>query len=243
MGVTNECIPQDIVSVLNNAVTEYFGNSLSFLVLFVSCMTLLIINKDTMKRGHDLLAVDSVILWILFLFNSLFLNRFADTKEIFVLLPLGVIIAYVICKKCFNMSNRLKTNSVIIALTILILVASAVNKFNGFTNSVNIYKVDDQGVLLADFIDKDAGGEAVSVCFIFRGGEHLGDDVSAYEVAEQYSGFIKADAVQLSEVLINPEDADYLVINNEIIGADVINKSGYELTYDTGYYSVFVRTN
>ena len=38
-------------------------------------------------------------------------------------------------------------------------------------------------------------------------------------------------------------DTDYLVINNEIIGADTIDKREYSIVMDTGYYSVFIKEN
>ena len=238
MDVAYEWIQTNIVSVINNAIIEYGGGNLFFTVLFVSCFTLLILNKDRIKRGHSLLAVYSAVLILLVLLNPIILTRFDLIKELFAALPAGVIIALVIASKTTDMSGKMKQNLIAFGLAVLIALVGLTIKEPFFSNPVNLYKVDDQGVYLARYILEDAGGEPVTVCYILRGGDHTGIDMSAYDVAEQYSGKIRAEAVIFSDA-VETGGPDYLVINNEIIGADSIDKTGYELVYDTGYYSVF----
>lgn len=238
MDVAFEWIQTNIVSVINNAIIEYGGGNLFFTVLFVSCFTLLILNKDRIKRGHSLLAVYSAVLVLLVLLNPFILTHWDLIKESFVMLPAGVIIALLIASNTTDMPGKLKSNLIAFGLAVLIAVSGLMIKDSFFTNPINLYKVDDQGVYLARYILEDAGDKPVTVCYILRGGDYTVIDMSTYDVAEQYSGKIRTEAVIFSDA-VETGDPDYLVINNEIIGADSIDKTGYKLVYDTGYYSVF----
>ena len=235
-----EWVQTRLLDVFNSTVVEYGGYNLILIVVLVSGFTLLFLNKEQFKRGHDLLIPYSTILMVTVILNPAIIGRFEIVKEALVLLPMFVIAAFVITQKSIEISNRILTNAFIITMALLLLVNGAVTIKKDYSNPINIYKTDDQGVIVAKFIQDISEDMPVTVCYILRGGEHLGDDISAYEAAEQYSGLIKAEAIELSGV-IETGDTDYLVINNEIIDADAVNKSNYELIMDTGYYSVFAR--
>lgn len=239
MDVAYEWVQTNIISVINGAIAEYGGDDFILFVMLISCITLLFLNKEQMKRAYRLIALYSALLIAFVLLNPFVISRFEFLNEAVSVFPICVTIAYVTSTQTSIISNSIKRHSVILALTALLFVAGMIDKKDEFFNPVNAYKVDDQGIILADFIEEDSGGKPVTVYYILRGGEHLGDDISACGVAEQYSGFIRAESLQLSSNLIEIKDADYIVINNEIIGADCINKTGYILVFDSGYYSVF----
>ena len=240
MDVAYEWFQTNIVSILNSVVAEYSGDSLFFLVLFVSCISLLFLNKERMKLGLHLIIAYSALLLILVLLNPLVLTYYAGIKEAFVLLPAGMIIAYVITMKCADKTNRITAHITIILLTMLIAVIGFTYKEKVYIDAINLYKTDDQGIILADFIQKDFGEEAVSVCYILRDGEHQGDDISVSEAAIQYSGLIRAEAVPIYD-LTTTGDADYLVISDEIADTGVADRFDYVMIMDTGYYTVFVK--
>ncbi len=238
MDVAYEWVQTNIVSVINGAIEEYGGNKLVFFVTLVSCITLLFLNKELMKRANNMFAVYSTLLIVLVLLNPLFITFFDGIKEAFVLLPMCTIIACVITSKSFALPKRLKTNAVLVSLSILIVVVGLFIKDDEYVDSINLYKTDDQGILVAKCICEDSGNKPVTVSYILRDGEQQGADISASEAAKQYSGLIDTDVVPIYNV--NEEIvSDYLVLNNEIADAGSIDKANYKIIYDTGFYTVW----
>lgn len=237
MNSVYEWVQTNIVEVINGALQEYGCNKLVFFVMLVSCITLLYINKDLMKRANNILAVYSVLLLVLVLLNPLFLICFDGIYELFALLPMCTIIACVVTTSAFNLKNKLKTNAAIILLSLLIVVGGFVIKDDEYVDSINIYKTDDQGILVAKCICNDSGNKPVTVSYILRDGEQQGADISASEAVKQYSGLINTDAIPIYEV---NEDivSDYLVLHDEIVDAGSIDKTGYTVVLDTGCYTV-----
>lgn len=241
MDAAYEWIQTNIVSVINDAIEEYGGNKLVFFVMLVSCIALLFLNKDLMKRANNMLAVYSTLLIVLVLLNPLLITLFDGIKEAFVLLPMCTIIACVITSKSFALPKRLKTNAVLVSLSILIVVVGLVIKDDEYVDSINLYKTDDQGILVAKCICEDSGNKPVTASYILRDGEQQGADISASEAVKQYSGLIDSTAVPIYEV--NEEIvSDYLVLHNEIADVGSIDKTNYKVICDTGCYTVLVRT-
>lgn len=238
METAYEWVQTNIVSVINGAIEEYGGNKLVFFVTLVSCITMLFLNKELMKRANNMLALYSALLIVLVLLNPLFLTCVDGIKEAFALLPMSIIIACVITSKSFTLPNRLKTNAVLISLSILIVVIGLVIKEDDYVDSINLYKTDDQGILVAQCICEDSGNKPVTVCYILRDGEQQGTDISASEAAQQYSGLIDTEVVPIYDA--NEEIvSDYLVLHNEIADAGSIDKANYIIIYDTGFYTVW----
>lgn len=239
MAAVYDWIKANIVNVVNFVAGEYWGRSLVIFILFVSCITLLFLNKDKIKRGYSILAAYSILLIVLVLLDPLTLKFYDDTREAFALLPMCVMIACVIAVKSKDLQGKVKTNAVIIALSILISLAGLATNIQGegLVDSVNSYKVDDQGLIAASSILEDSNYEPVTVCYILRTDEYHWTDVSAYEVASQYSGLINAyDSVPGEDQAW--EEADYIVINNALIEADVIDVNSYVTVVNAGSYTV-----
>ena len=238
MDVAYEWVQNNIISVINSAIEEYGGNKLVFFVLLVSCITLLFLNKELMKRANNMLAIYSALLISLVLLNPLLLTCVDGIKEAFVLLPMCTIIACVLTFQGFTLPNMRKTNVVLISLSILIVVVGVVNKNDEYVDSINLYKTDDQGILIAQCICEDSGNKPVTVCYILRDGEQQGADISASEAAKQYSGLIDTNAVPIYEAT-EDVSSDYLVLHNEIAESGCIDKTNFRIIYDTGYYTIF----
>ncbi len=240
MNSVYEWVQTNIVEVINGALEEYGCNKLVFFIMLVSCITLLFINKELMKRANNILAVYSVLLLVLVLLNPLFLICFDGIFELFALLPMCTIIACVIASRSFNLTNRIKTNALLISLSIIIIVAGFVIKDDEYVDSINLYKTDDQGILVAQYICENAGGKPVTVSYILRDGEQQGADISASEAVKQYSGLLYTDAIPIYDA--NEEIvSDYLVLHDEIADAGSIDKTGYTVVLDTGYYTVLAK--
>ena len=88
MAAVYDWIKANIVNVINFVAGEYWGNSLVIFILFVSCITLLFLNKDKIQRGYRILAAYSVLLIALVLLDPLALKFYEDTREAFALLPM-----------------------------------------------------------------------------------------------------------------------------------------------------------
>ena len=113
-------------------------------------------------------------------------------------------------------------------------------KEDDYVDSINLYKTDDQGILVAQCICEDSGNKPVTVCYILRDGEQQGTDISASEAAKQYSGLIDSNAVPIYEA--NEElVSDYLVLHDEIADAGSINMTGYTVILDTGCYTIYAK--
>ena len=238
MAAVYDWIKANIVNVINFVAGEYWGNSLVIFILFVSCITLLFLNKDKIKRGYGILAAYSVLLTALVLLDPLTLKFYEDTREAFALLPMCVIIACVVAVKSRDMAGKIKTNAVVVALAVLIVLAGLAIRTEDMVSAVNSYKVDDQGLIAARNILEDANYEPVTVCYILRTDEYHWTDVSAYEAASQYSGLINAyDSVPGENQAW--EDADYIVINNALIEANAIDTNTYDTVINAGSYTVF----
>ncbi len=238
MNAVYEWVQTNIVAVINGALEEYGCNKLVFFIMLVSCITLLFLNKEFMKRANNLLAAYSAMLLAFVLLNPLLLTRIDGIKEALALLPMCMIIAFVITSKGFVLPNALKTNTIFIALPILIVVVGLVIKDDEYVDSINIFKTDDQGILVAQCICEDSGYKPVTVSFILRDGEQQGTDISASDAVKQYSGLIDTVAIPIYEAT-EEVVSDYLVLNNEIADAGSIDKSGYTIIEDTGCYTVW----
>lgn len=236
-----EWVQTNIISALDDAAASYGLDNPVFLVLFISCFALIIFGKERNKRGYDLLAVYSAFLLVLVLFNPLILSRFDGSKELFALFPMCVIMACAIASKHDNVSGKLRSCAIDAVLALLIVVTGLTLGINEYADPVNNYKIDDQGLIIAQCISEDSGGAPVTVCYVLRDGEHQGDDISACQAAEQYTALIKTKAIPVYED-VDLENAEYLVINDEIIDAGSIDKTGYTVILDTGFYTVFGRT-
>lgn len=238
MEAAYEWIQTNVVSVINSAITEYGGDHLVFFVMLVSCTTLLFLNKEHMKRANNMLAVYSIALIAFVLLNPLFLTRVDGIKEAFALLPMCMIIACIIAYKGLILPNKLMTNTIFVGLSMLIMVVGLVIKDDEYVDSINKFKTDDQGILVAQCICEDSGYKPVTVSFILRDGEQQGTDISASDAVKQYSGLIDTDSVPIYEAT-EEIVSDYLVLNNEIADAGSIDKSGYTIIEDTGCYTVW----
>ncbi len=239
MAAVYDWIKANIVNVINFVAGEYWGNSLVIFILFVSCITLLFLNKDKIKRGYAILAAYSILLIVLVLLNPLTLRYYDDTREAFALLPMCVIIACVVAVKSRDLQGKVKINAAVIALALIIsLVGLATNiEGEGLVDSLNSYKVDDQGLITAQTILEDSNYEPVTVCYILRTDEYHWTDVSAYEAASQYSGLINAyDSVPGEDSTW--EEADYIVVNNALIEVNAIDVNNYVTVVNAGSYTV-----
>ena len=230
-------IKVNIANVINSVAGEYWGRSLVIYILFVSCITLLFLNQNKIKRGYSILAVYAMLLIALVLLDPIALKVYDDTRESFALLPMNVIIACVIAVKSRELQGKNKINVVLIALALLVSLAGLATNMEGLVDSVNAYKADDQGLIAAQSILEDSNYKPVTVCYILRTDEYHWTDVSAYEVASQYSGLINAyDSAPGDDQTW--EDADYIVINNVLIEANAIDVNNYDTVVNAGSYTV-----
>lgn len=235
MSAVYEWVRDNVVNAFNFVSGEYWSNNFVVYVLFIACLTLLFLGKGKIKRGYDSLAVYSVLLIALFLLNPLALRIYGDIREAFVLLPMGVMISCVISSKSTELVSKAKKTAVIISLTALIIIAGLVMRTEDMVSSVNFYKVDDQGIITAQYILDDCADKPVTACYVLRDDENHGADVSAYEAAVQYSGKIFAvNAAPADEQIWN--EADYIVISNDLLGA--MNITGFDTVADAGSYTV-----
>lgn len=241
MSAVFEWIQANIVNVINFVAFEYWSNNMIIFVLLTACITLLFINKSYIKRGCSIFAVYSVLLIALVLLNPLVLKIYGDIREAYVLLPMGAIISVTLASKSVNIASKIKSNLLIIGLALLVIFTGLVTKTEDMVDSVNSYKVDDQGIIAAQYILEDSDYEPVTVCFVISDGETHGADISAYEAAVQFSGLINAiDAGPGDEQIW--EGYDYLVINNDLEYVSRVNTSGYEALRDSGCYTILGRT-
>ncbi len=238
MNAVYDWVRNNIANVINTVSGEYWGSSLVILILFISSVTLLFLNKDKIKRGFSILAVYSMLLIALILLNPLPLEIYPNIREAFVLLPMFVLISCVIAVKSKDITGNVKSNAVIAGVAFFVVLAGIAMQTDQMVGTINDYKVDDQGLVTAQCILEDSSYEPVTVCYIIRENENQGADVSAYQAAVQYSGLIRAFDAWPAE---SPkwEETDYIVINDELIGSVDIN--GFEEILDTGYYTVFAR--
>lgn len=240
MAAVYDWIKANIVNVINFVAGEYWGNSLVIFILFVSCITLLFLNKDKIQRGYHILAAYSVLLIALVLLDPLALKFYEDTREAFALLPMCVIIACVVAVKSRDMAGKIKTNAVVVALAVLIVLAGLAIRTEDMVSAVNNYKVDDQGRLTAQYVLEASGNEPATVCYILREGDKYWTDVSTYEAALQYSGIIRTTSAGLNDST-DWEGSDYIVISNDLTELDGVRIDGYEAVINAGSYTVLGR--
>jgi len=230
-------IKENTASVINYVANEYWGSNLVIFILFVSCITLLFLNKEKIKRGQNMLAVYSVLLIVFVTLNPFILKPFGTIREAFVLLPMCSIIGCVTAVKSKDMRSKLKTNAVIIVLAVLIVLSGLVIRTDEWIESTNTYKVYDQGLATTQYILEDSNYEPVTVCYMLRTDEYYETDITVYEATRQYSGKIMAFAAVPGDGQ-SLEGVDYFVMSNEY---DASGFDGYEPVFDAGYYTVLSR--
>ena len=233
-------IQDNITGIINYVANDYWGNSLVIFILFVSCITLLFLNKDKMQRGYGILAVYSVLLIVLVVLNPFALKKNGNIREAFSLLPMCLIISFVIVEKSRDIVSKVKLNAVMIGLAILIVLAGLAIRTEEMVSPNSSCKVYDQGVKAAQIILEDSNNGSVTVCYVLSDGDNRGTDINAYESMLQYSGQIRTFTSNIGEYGLW-EVSDYLVLNNELIESGQVALDGYEIIGDAGYYSVLGR--
>ena len=181
-----------------------------------------------------------MLLIVLMLLNPLPLRFYKDTRDAFALLPMCVIIACVIAAKSKDITGKIKQNAVVIGLAILIVLTGLAIREENMVDSINPYKVDDQGLITAQYILEDSGYKPVTVCYILRSDEYHWTDVTAFEAAKQYSGLINGVEAVPGEDQTWAE-ADYIVLNNALIEAGVVDVNSYDTVMNAGSYTVLGR--
>ena len=206
-------------------------------ILFISCITLLFLNKEKIKRGYRILAVYSVLLTAFVILNPFILKPFGTIREAFALLPMCSIIGCVIAVKSKDMRSSIKTNAVIIVLAVLIVLSGLAIRTDEWIGSTNTYKVYDQGLATTQYILEDSNYEPVTVCYMLRTDEYYETDITVYETTRQYSGKIMAFAAVPGDGQ-SLEGVDYFVMSNDY---EASGFDGFEPVFDAGYYTVLGR--
>lgn len=237
MNIVFDWVRNNIINVINGAVSEYWGGSIFVLILFISCLTILILNKNKLTKVYNLLGIYSIMLLAIVLLNPIAIRLHDGFKEAFVLLPMGLVVSCVIAGSSQNQLGKSKATVILVLLAVLISLAGSSIERDNLVYAVNSYKVDDQGLITVQAILEDSNYEAATVCYVLRTDEYHWTDVAMCEVAEQYSGLINAyEAVPGENDLW--EEADYIVINNALIEANVIDTNSYETVTNAGSYTV-----
>ena len=236
-----EWLQTNIVAVISDAIIEYGGTSILFLVLIVSSITLLVLFKEQMEHGYKVYFAYAVLILLFVLFNPVILVHFEGVKEAFALFPMCSIVAYVVADKSKNTSNKLKSNAIILILALLVIWAGNHNSGDIYMRAINVYKTDDQGIILAQGISEHSEDTPVTACYILRDDEHQGDDISVCEAASQFSGKILAEYVPIYE-MPDRVDADYLIAHNDIVDVIDIDSSSYSVVLNTGVYTLLGKT-
>ncbi len=241
MDVIFEWVQTNIVSVINTAIIEYGGNSILFLVLIISSLTLLALQKEQLKRGYSAYFAYSMVLCLFVLFNPAILIFFEGLKEAFALFPICSIVAFVFADKHRNITNRFVSNTIVLVLALLMFFGGIQGKSDIYMDAINIYKTDDQGIIIAQNISEHSENKSVTAYYILRDDEHQGEDISACEAAMQFSGKIQVECVPIYE-MPDSMDSDYLVIHDDIVEAVSIDSKDYSVVIDTGSYTLFSNT-
>ena len=239
MNAVYDWIHKNISDVINEVASEYWGDHIVYLTVFFACLTLLFLNRETHKRGFRLTGAYSILLFVLVILNPLALRFYSGTKSAFALLPMCVISAYVITSKSKDVNSKIKRNAIMISLALLIILANPLLRITTYLSPINNYKLDDQGLIIANTILENADNKPVTVCYLIREGED--DDISVYETAEQYTGLLATQSVVINaDTLYEP--ADYIVLCSSVIGDSSYYLEGYTKVLDTGLYSVYSQT-
>ena len=242
-------INENILAIIYRSHEIYWNGNLFFLVIYIVSLTILLASDKKKSKGKRLFAYFSLIALLLFCYNP-FINlvflMLPDSSEavysrVWIFLPVWMVMAFAITELAERVKSIFVRSFICFCIAIGIAFTGVSLDYSGyFCNTTSVYKVNEDGIQIADTILSSNDNSAVGMLMFCGEEERIGNYYRAnsiYYSIKQYTSQIRVIPVYYEEQEFEEYYLSDVLPDGESLTMDYVNEvfSDFRRNYDFSY--------